>query len=134
VAYGTSKAGLRYFATTFAQGLAGMEGFTNVHDFCVDPGGMDTPMRYVAYPEETDKSRLADPTQVARFFTYLAAGWITTDVETGQPLCSGQELVVRRYLPELWPEGGRVSPDAAHGRGVEAGATSAPRTRGRRGQ
>jgi hypothetical protein len=32
-----------------------------------------------------------------------------TDVETGQPLRSGQELIVKRYMPELWPEGSRVS-------------------------
>ena len=73
-------------------------------------------MRYVAYPEETDKSRFADPTRVASFFTHLAAGWITTDVETGQPLRSGQELVLRRYLPELWPEGSRVSKGEQQGR------------------
>jgi hypothetical protein len=65
--------------------------------------------------ETAGKSRLADPTQVAAFFTRLAAGWITTDVETGQPLHSGQELVVKRYLPELWPEGSGVSPDALQG-------------------
>jgi NAD(P)-dependent dehydrogenase (short-subunit alcohol dehydrogenase family) len=116
VPYGTSKAGLLHHSANFALELTEMEGFTGVRAFAVDPGGMDTAMRYVTWPEEKDKSTLADPTQVALFSTRLAAGWITADVEAGQPLCSGQELVVKRYLPELWPEGGRVSKGEQQGR------------------
>jgi NAD(P)-dependent dehydrogenase (short-subunit alcohol dehydrogenase family) len=116
VPYGTSKAGLRHHSANFALEPTETEGFAGVRIFIVDPGGMDTAMRYLAWPEETDKSTLADPTQVAPFFTRLAAGWITTDIETGQPLRSGQELVAKRYLPELWPEGSRVSKGEQQGR------------------
>jgi NAD(P)-dependent dehydrogenase (short-subunit alcohol dehydrogenase family) len=116
VPYGTSKAGLRHHSANFAVELAETEGFSGVRVFVVDPGGMDTALRYVSYPEETDKSALAEPKQVAPFFTRLAAGWITTDVETGQLLRSGQELVVKRYLPELWPEGSRIPKGEKQGR------------------
>jgi 3-oxoacyl-[acyl-carrier protein] reductase len=116
VPYSTSKAGLRHHSANFALELADMEGFAGVRVFAVDPGSMDTAMRRVIWPEETDKSTLADPTQVARFFPRLAAGQIATDVEVGQPLRSGQELVVRHYLPELWPKRSRVSKGEPQGR------------------
>ena len=116
VPYSTSKAGLRHHSANFALELAAMEGFAGVRVFAVDPGSMDTAMRRVIWPEETDKSTLADPTKVALFFPRLAAGWIATDVEVGQPLRSGHELVVRHYLPELWPERSRVSKGEQQGR------------------
>jgi hypothetical protein len=45
-----------------------------------------------------------------------AARGMTTDMETGQPLRSGEELVVKRYLPERWPEGSRLSQGEPQGR------------------
>jgi 3-oxoacyl-[acyl-carrier protein] reductase len=116
VPYSTSKAGLRHHSANFALELTETEGFSGVRVFLVDPGAMDTALRYVVWPEETDKSMLAAPKHVAPFFTRLAAGWITTDVETGQPLRSGQEMVVKRYMPELWPEGSRVPKGEQQGR------------------
>jgi NAD(P)-dependent dehydrogenase (short-subunit alcohol dehydrogenase family) len=124
VAYGTSKAGLRHLSANIAVEFAEMEGFAGVHVFALDPGGMDTALRYVAYPEETDKSALADPIQVAPFFTRLAVGWMTTDVETGQPLRSGQELVVKRYMPELWPGNRHSSQGKQQGRLSQGSATT----------
>jgi NAD(P)-dependent dehydrogenase (short-subunit alcohol dehydrogenase family) len=116
VPYGTSKAGLRHHSANFAVELAESKGYAGVRVFLVDPGGMDTALRYLIYPEETDKSTLTAPKHVAPFFTRLAAGWITTDAETGQPLRNGQELIMKRYMPELWPEGSRVSKGEQQGR------------------
>lgn len=116
VPYGTSKAGLRHHSANFAVELGETAGFVGVRVFLVDPGGMDTAMRSICWPERTDNSTFAAPKHVAPFFTRLAAGWITTDVETGQPLRNGQELIVKRYMPELWPEGSRVSKGEQQGR------------------
>jgi NAD(P)-dependent dehydrogenase (short-subunit alcohol dehydrogenase family) len=59
--YATSKAGLRHHSAKLAVELADMEEYSGVRVFAVDTGGMDTAMRHVAFPEETDKSAVADP-------------------------------------------------------------------------
>jgi hypothetical protein len=76
VPYGASQAGWRRHPANLALKLTAMAGFAGGRVFAVDPGGMDTARRDMTWPEQTHKSTLVHPKQVAPFLSRWAAGWI----------------------------------------------------------